>query len=385
MTELNFPSSPTNGQTYAGYVYDSTKGVWNTAAVQANQLSDLSDVNSDTPTTDDSLVYDGTEWVPGLAPSSVASLKDVNLGGGLSDKNVLIYNDGLSLWQSRGLAVSDISDINLSGVSNGKVLAYSTSSNTFVAQDPATLPTLVSGYETIADAEEKFQFALRNIDFGLVQPVGNSTTLTQIGTAVSAAGTASAVNVGTATIYERQRRIRYTSGGTNGNNAGVRHQYLQFFRERGFLFTAELGYGTSNASKRDLIGFRSTAAEVPNIAYNTTGNTYHNSFFIGSDTTDANLCVYHSAAATPTRIDLGPNFPSTLANVWYRIRIQGSANGFFYRVRNRSTGEVTEGTITTNIPSTTTLLTWNAQSSRAGANAVVDLGFVYFQMDFDLE
>jgi hypothetical protein len=385
MTELNFPLSPTNGQTYGGYVYNSTKGVWNTAAVQANQLSDLSDVDEETPVADDSLVYDGTQWVPGLAPSSIANLKDVSLGGGLSDKNVLIYNDGLSLWESRGLDVSDISDVNLSGISNGDVLAYNTSSNTFVAQDPATLPTLLSSYETVADAEEKFQFALRNIDYGLVQPVGNSTTVTQVGTAVNAAGTASAVNVATATLFERQRKIRYTSGGTNGNNAGVRHPHLQFFRERGFLFTSEFGYGSSNANKRDLVGFRSTAADVPNTAYNTTGNTYHNTFFIGSDTTDANLCVYHGAAATPTRIDLGPNFPATLANVWYRVRIEGDSNGFFYRVRNRSSGEVTEGTITTNIPSETTLLTWNVQSSRAGTNAVVDLGFVYFQMAFDLE
>lgn len=29
MTSLNFPNSPTNGQEYQGYVYDSTDNVWN--------------------------------------------------------------------------------------------------------------------------------------------------------------------------------------------------------------------------------------------------------------------------------------------------------------------------------------------------------------------
>jgi hypothetical protein len=152
------------------------------------------------------------------------------------------------------------------------------------------------------------------------------------------------------------------------------------------LFTSEFGYPNANANKRDLVGFRNVAAVVPNTAFSAAGTTYSNHFFVGSDTTDANLCVYHAAGgAVPTRIDLGPSFPTSVSGNWYRVRIEGNSSGMFYRVRNRSTGAVAEGTVTSNIPGLNALLTWNVASSRAGTSAVLDLGFVYFQMDFDLE
>lgn len=104
---LNFPTNPTDGDTYEGYVYDATAGVWNsdphqiasrfvtsaTAPSNASEgdgwfdtntaksyvfydgvwvqlgalgtvdLNQIADVNVSSPANGESLVYDGTDWV----------------------------------------------------------------------------------------------------------------------------------------------------------------------------------------------------------------------------------------------------------------------------------------------------------------------------------
>ena len=104
---LNFPTNPTDGQTYEGYVYDATAGVWNSdphqiasrfvtsatapsspsegdgwfdtntaksyvyydgvwvqlGALGTVDLNQIADVNVSSPANGESLVYDGTDWV----------------------------------------------------------------------------------------------------------------------------------------------------------------------------------------------------------------------------------------------------------------------------------------------------------------------------------
>jgi len=60
---INFPDSPTNGQTYAvgssTWQYDGQK--WISLGVTA--LDDLSDVTAPSPTTGEVLLWNGTAWV----------------------------------------------------------------------------------------------------------------------------------------------------------------------------------------------------------------------------------------------------------------------------------------------------------------------------------
>ena len=72
MTELNFPASPTNGQVYNGYSWNSTISVW-TRLNTAIDIDDLSNVEAPAPSNGDSLVYNGTEWVNSPGSSNVAS------------------------------------------------------------------------------------------------------------------------------------------------------------------------------------------------------------------------------------------------------------------------------------------------------------------------
>jgi hypothetical protein len=59
---LDFPASPSNGDTYENYVYDATAGVWKRLA-PGGQLGDLNDVVITTSTANELLQYDGSDWV----------------------------------------------------------------------------------------------------------------------------------------------------------------------------------------------------------------------------------------------------------------------------------------------------------------------------------
>jgi len=66
MTALNFPSSPTNGQTYQDYIFDGTKEVWRRSPELVSfSIDDLTDVTTSLPIAGNALVYDGSEWVNG--------------------------------------------------------------------------------------------------------------------------------------------------------------------------------------------------------------------------------------------------------------------------------------------------------------------------------
>lgn len=66
MTALDFPSSPSNGDIYENYVYDSTVGAWKRIA-SGIELGGISDVTITSPTDGQALVYDSatSTWVNG--------------------------------------------------------------------------------------------------------------------------------------------------------------------------------------------------------------------------------------------------------------------------------------------------------------------------------
>ena len=64
MTALDFPSSPSNGDTYENYVYDATAGVWKRVPAGVD-LNDITDVTISSATENQTLVYNGSAWVNG--------------------------------------------------------------------------------------------------------------------------------------------------------------------------------------------------------------------------------------------------------------------------------------------------------------------------------
>jgi hypothetical protein len=88
MVALNFPNSPSNGDVYQGYTYNSTKSVWEQNTVTPS-LSGLFDVDVATKNTGDSLVYNGTKWVD--QANSFANLTDTTMSTPVTGDS-LVYN-----------------------------------------------------------------------------------------------------------------------------------------------------------------------------------------------------------------------------------------------------------------------------------------------------
>jgi hypothetical protein len=62
VSALDFPASPSDGDTYEGYVFNAAKGVWQWQVVSPSLVS-LTDTNIVAPSVDEVLKYDGTNWV----------------------------------------------------------------------------------------------------------------------------------------------------------------------------------------------------------------------------------------------------------------------------------------------------------------------------------
>jgi len=108
MAALDFPSSPSNGDTYENYIYDSTAGVWR-RVVSSGAIDGLSDVTITTPSDGQALVYDGatSEWVNETPASTVTSLTDTTISSP-ADGDVLKYNG--SAWVNEPTVINTDGD-----------------------------------------------------------------------------------------------------------------------------------------------------------------------------------------------------------------------------------------------------------------------------------
>ena len=62
MSALLFPPTPSDGDTYEGYIFNAAKNVWQWQALVPS-VESLSDTVITTPALGEALVYDGTNWV----------------------------------------------------------------------------------------------------------------------------------------------------------------------------------------------------------------------------------------------------------------------------------------------------------------------------------
>jgi hypothetical protein len=146
MAALNFPSSPSNGDEFGGYVWNATKGTWDSSTGFDFDLTDLANVDTNGVADGNALVYDeaSSTWIPGEggggASYTVSESAPVDPSAGdvwfnsTNGRSYIYYTDvDSSQWVEVSGAegatgtvatLGDIPDVTLTGAQDGNALVY---------------------------------------------------------------------------------------------------------------------------------------------------------------------------------------------------------------------------------------------------------------------
>lgn len=221
----------------------------------------------------------------------------------------------------------------------------------------------------------------------------SATALSVIGmSAPTAVGTVAHPAIVTGTnLRSSIRRATVTSAATANSASELRFAFPLTYRGEvfgsaiagGFFATQRFAISSTTANQRCAVGlFNTTAA----IATTQDPATLTNCIFAGWTIGDSNLQIMHNdAAGTCTKIDLGSNFPANNPAAAYDVAFFCAPNGdtVGYRVIRLDTGTTATGTLSTDLPTKTTTLTWHAYANNGGTAAAVVLDFMRMYLETD--
>lgn len=224
--------------------------------------------------------------------------------------------------------------------------------------------------------------------------IGNSTTVTRLGYEEAITGTNTAANVATTNIHTRMRRIdRLVTTASTTAVAGQRTGTGQFTVGGdaaglgGFFMVTRWGpaTGVATTTHRGFCGMGPTTAPT-----DVQPSTLLNMCGMGWDAADTNIQFMHNdGTGTATKIDLGASFPVPTADRTNAYEIAmfsppGTTQSVSYQITDLGTGAVATGTVTTDLPSTTTLMGHRVHMSVGGTSSVIGVAVmsVYIETDF---
>ncbi|NHB76094.1 DUF2793 domain-containing protein [Rhodobacter calidifons] len=230
---------------------------------------------------------------------------------------------------------------------------------------------------------------------GMFMAAGNGGTDTAVGIAMTGTGTATSENVGTSNLhnYMRRRSWLVTTASTTAV-AGLRGNALQWTlggpsaELGGFHLVWRWGpaTGVATSTHRVFVGMRGSASAPSDV----NPSTLTNICGMGYDAGDTNIQFMHNdGSGTATKIDLGSGFPKPNADrtAVYEIALfapPGTTQSLGYEVTNLVSGAVATGTVTTDLPSATQLLTPYGYISVGGTNSVIGFATMglYIESDY---
>jgi hypothetical protein len=226
-------------------------------------------------------------------------------------------------------------------------------------------------------------------------PNGNSTLLSVMGMALTATGTATAKNWAATNRYTRMRGLEYlvTTASTSAL-AGWRGAAQQFTvgggaaGDGGFTHICRWGpaTGVATATSRAFVGLLASTSVQTDV------ETSSRTLFCGMgwDAADANIQFMHNdGSGTATKIDLGSSFPvptTDRAHIYELAMFSppGPTQSLSYEVTDLVTGAVATGTVTTDLPGTSTALNPYGIMSVGGTSSVtgICLFSLYLETDY---
>lgn len=217
-----------------------------------------------------------------------------------------------------------------------------------------------------------------------------STAFSTIGSAApTAVGTVSHPTISaTSDLKTGIRRAIVTSAATANSASELRIASNLCYRGDfagfgGFFMRCRWGMNTAVSLQRTAVGLFGTTSAI---ATTQSPSALTNCIFMGNDSADTNMQIMHNdGAGNCTKVDLGSSFPanSTTALYDFDLFAAPNSNTVTWRVKNLVNGAVVTGTISTDLPATTTFLTWHAYANNGGTAAAVVLDFYRFYLETD--
>lgn len=186
----------------------------------------------------------------------------------------------------------------------------------------------------------------------------------------------------TATTVRKEGRTRaiVTSAATANSASELRIAANMCYRGDaagfgGFHMRWKWGMNTAVALQRTAVGLWGATGAT---ATTQSPSALTNCILLGNDSGDTNLQIMHNdASGACTKVNLGASFPANSTTAIYDFDLFAAPNAALvgWRVKNLVSGAEATGTITTDLPPTTTFLVPHAYANNGGTAAAVVLDF----------
>jgi hypothetical protein len=208
------------------------------------------------------------------------------------------------------------------------------------------------------------------------------------GAALTAVGTVS--HPAPTTVGFRESLARWIITSAAGANSASEHRIaaLRAYRgdatgRGGFFFSARFGVSTAVANQRVFVGLTDSTSAI---STSQSPSSLTNMIGVGWDSADTNLQVmYNDGSGTATKIDLGSDYPANSTTAVFEVQFFAAPNDteVGYRVKRLDTGVETSGSLTTDLPSTSTFLTVHAYMNNGGTASAVVLELIKIYIETD--
>lgn len=223
-------------------------------------------------------------------------------------------------------------------------------------------------------------------NYGWVMCYGGG--LTEVGMDLAFTGVGNTANMATTTAYTARDKFEYlvTTPSTTAV-VGFKGQYDLFWAGNnayngGFDYAVTWGpaTGVSTTTHRAFAGVRNSSGNPSDID----PSTLVNCIGMGYDDDDTNIQIMHNdASGTCTKIDLGSGFPVPTADrtkvFTFYLSIESGSGTYYWKVVDEADNKTATGTITTDIPTSTTLLRPYGHVSVGGTSSEIGMGIFNIQ------
>lgn len=237
-----------------------------------------------------------------------------------------------------------------------------------------------------------FQPNLGGNKVALWMPPGGNVTVPGVfgmGT-LTVIGTATLRNIATTNLLTRMTRLGYVSAATGGSLSGIREPFTKYTVGAGAPlggFFARYRFGVSDAATvagaRMFVGLGNSIVAPINVE----PSTLTNAVGVAQLSSSNNLHIVWGGASANAPIDLGSLFPAnTLSADAYELSLFAPAAGgaIHYQVTRLNTGDTASGSLTTGLPTGTTLIghqLWRTNNATALAVGL-DVCGIYIETDY---